>query len=101
MESPTLIDIWTVDPARREELLERVRAVLRDVVSEQPGFVSAQVYESNDEGAVLVAIQMRSVKERQALTDSSVVLAALRELRGIAHSQARLYRLVDSFGTPE
>jgi quinol monooxygenase YgiN len=98
MESPTLVDVWTVDPARREELLERVREILRDVVAKQPGFVSAQVYESTDEGAVMVSIAMRTIKERQDLTDSAEIQTALRELRAIAHSQMRLYRLVESLG---
>ncbi|HEY1775556.1 MAG TPA: antibiotic biosynthesis monooxygenase [Solirubrobacteraceae bacterium] len=98
MESPTLVDVWTVDPSRREELVERVREVLRNVVAKQPGFVSAQAYESTDGGSVMVAIVMRSIKERQELTDSAEVQTALRELRAIAHSQVRLYRLIESLG---
>ncbi len=98
MESPTLVDVWTVEPSRREELLERVLGILGDVVSKQAGFVSAQVYESNDGGAVMVSVAMRSIKERQDLTDSAEMQMALRELRTIAHSQLRLYRLVETFG---
>jgi hypothetical protein len=98
MESPTIIDVWTVDRSRREELLERVLELLRDVVAKQPGFVAAQVYESTDEGAVMVSVRMRSIKERQELTDSAGMVTALRELRAIAHSQMRLYRLIESFG---
>ena len=98
MESPTLVDVWTVEPSRRDELRARILAMLGDVVSAQPGFVSARVYESNDQGAVMVSIEMRTIKERQDLTDSAQIQTALRELRGIAHSQVRLYRLVGSFG---
>lgn len=90
------MDVWTVDPSRREELVERVREVLRNVVAKQPGFVSAHAYESTDGGSVMVAIAMRSIKERQELTDSAEVQTALRELRAIAHSQVRLYRLIES-----
>src|ERR1700722_18907185 len=98
MESPTLVDVWSVDPSRREELVQRVREILRDVVAKQPGFASAQVYESTDGGAVMVSIAMRSIKERQQMTDSAEIQTALRELRTIAHSQMRLYRLVESLG---
>jgi hypothetical protein len=100
MESPILIDVWTVPSSRREELVQRVREILRDLVVERPGFVSARVYESNDGGAVMVSIAMRSIEERQHLTDDAEVHEALRELRMIAHSQVRLYRLIDNFGEP-
>ena len=60
--------------------------------------MSAQIYESVDHGAVTIRVTMRTIKDRQALTDSSDVHSALRVLRAIAHSHARLFRLVESFG---
>ena len=97
-ESPVLIDVWTVDPSQEPALLERILEITRDLLVYHEGFVSAQVYESVDHGAVMIRVTMRTVKERQALTDSAKVHAALRELRGIADSHARLFRLVESFG---
>ena|ERR1700678_2471712 len=98
MESPILIDTWTVDPSRKDELVRRISDTVRDVILEQPGFVSAQIYESTEGGVVMLSVRMRTVKERQHLTDSPEAHKALRELRAIAHSHARLYRLVESFG---
>jgi len=97
-ESPVLIDIWTIDPSREPELLDRISELTRDLVVDHQGFVSAQIYESMDHGAVMIRITMRTIKDRQALTDSSDVHSAMRELRAIAHSHARLFRLVESFG---
>jgi acetolactate synthase regulatory subunit len=97
-ESPILIDVWTVDPSREPELLERILELTRDLLVDTQGFVSAQIYESVDHGAVMIRITMRTVKDRQALTDSAVVHGALRELRGIAQSHSRLFRLVEAFG---
>jgi acetolactate synthase regulatory subunit len=99
-ESPVLIDVWTVDPSREPELLDRILEITRDLLVDHPGFVSAQVYESVDHSAVTIRITMRTVKDRQALTDSADVHSALRELRAIAHSDVRLFRLVESFGEP-
>ena len=99
-ESPTLIDYWTVDGSRREALIARLLELIRDDVVHRPGFVSARVYESTDGAAVMVSVQMGTTKERQALTDSRELRAALRELRAIAQSHDRLYRLVESFGEP-
>jgi hypothetical protein len=97
-ESPVLIDVWTVDPSREPALVQRIREITRDLVTDHAGFLSAQVYESEDLGAVMIRVTMRTFEDLQALTDSASVHAALRELRGIAQSHARLFRLVDSFG---
>jgi Antibiotic biosynthesis monooxygenase len=98
MESPILIDLWTVDPARREELVRRISEKIRSLTVERPGFISAQLYESVDGRVVMVSIRMRTVEDRQHLIDSPEAHAAFRELRAIAQSHSRLYRLVESFG---
>ena len=97
-ESPVLIDVWTVDPSNAPELIERIHELMRDLILDHPGFLSAQIYESIDHGAVMIRIAMQTTKDRQALTDSPAAHSALRELRVIAHSHARLFRLVETFG---
>lgn len=101
MESPILIDSWTVDPARKDELVRRISDTVRDVILEQPGFVSAQIYESANGGVVMLSVRMRTAKERQHLTDSPEAQKALRELRKIPHAHAHLYRFVEGFGEPD
>jgi hypothetical protein len=96
-ESPVLIDVWTVEPSRAPQLLQRIREILRDELVDHEGFVSAQIYESVDHGTVLIRITMQTIEDRQALTDSAAVHNALRELRDIAHNHARLFRLVETF----
>jgi hypothetical protein len=101
MESPILIDLWTIDPSRQQELVQRISELIRSMTTERPGFISAEVYESVDGHVVLVSVRMRSVEDRQKLMDSSAAHAGLRELRAIAKSHARLYRQVESFGAPD
>jgi hypothetical protein len=98
MESPILIDVWTVDPARRDELARRISEGVREVIVGRPGFVSAQLYESTDGGAMMVTVRMETIKERQDLTDSREAHELIRELQAIARSHTRLYRLAESFG---
>jgi hypothetical protein len=97
-ESSVLIDVWTVDPSREPELLERILELTRGLLLDTQGFVSAQIYESVDRGAVMIRVTMQTVQDRQALTDSAAVRSALRELRVIARSHARVFRLVEAFG---
>lgn len=101
MESPILIDTWTVDPSRKDELVRRIADTVRDVILGQPGFVSAQIYESTDGGVVMLSVRMRTVEERQHLMDSPEAHKVLRELRAFAHAHAHLYRVVKRFGEPD
>jgi hypothetical protein len=97
-QSPMLIDIWTVDPSRRDELIAGITSTMQSVVMRQPGFVGAQIYQSVDHGVVLLSVAMRTTKERQHLMDSAEAHGALRELRTIAKSHSHLFELVESFG---
>ncbi len=95
-----LIDIWTVDPARRDELVAGITARVQNIVMRQPGFVFAQIYQSVDHNVVLLGVSMRTVEERQHLVDSAEAHRSLRELRAIAESHSHLFELVETFGTP-
>ena len=98
MESPILIDVWTVDPSQRIELARGISDGVRNVIVGRRGFVSAQLYESSSGDAMMVMVRMRTIKERQELTDSPEAHSLVRELGAIAHSHVRLFRLVESFG---
>ncbi|MGH2865005.1 MAG: hypothetical protein ACRDJX_07110 [Solirubrobacteraceae bacterium] len=101
MESPILIDLWTVDPSQRVELSRQISDGVRNVIVGHRGFVSAQLYESTNGDTMMVTVRMRTIKERQELTDSPEAHGLLRELGAIAHSHMRLFRLVENFGEPE
>jgi heme-degrading monooxygenase HmoA len=96
-ESPILLDIWTVDPSRRDELIAKIASTVQSVAMRQPGFVSAQLYQGVDRGIVLLSVNMRTVKDRQHLMDSPESHTAMRELRTIATSHTHLFELVGSF----
>jgi hypothetical protein len=98
MESPILIDVWTVDPSRQGELARRISDGVRNVIVGRRGFVSAQLYESTNGDTMMVMVRMRTIEERQELTDSPEAHGLLRELRAIARSHVRLFQLAESFG---
>jgi hypothetical protein len=101
MESPILIDVWTVDPSQQGELAREISKGVRRVMVGRRGFVSAQLYESTSGDAMMVMVRMRTIKERQELTDSPEAHNLMRELRALARSHVRLYRLVEDFGEPD
>jgi hypothetical protein len=101
MEPPILMDVWTVDPSRQAELARGISDGVRNVIAGRPGFVSAQLYESTNSDAMMVMVHMRTIKERQELTDSPEAHRLTHELRAIARSHVRLFRLVESFGEPD
>ena len=98
MESSILIDVWTVDPSQRDELVGGIADGVRNVIVGRRGFVSAELYESTNGDAMMVMVRMRTVKDRQELTDSPEAHSLVRELSAVARSHARLFRLVESFG---
>lgn len=97
MDSPILIDVWTVEPSQQGELARGISDGVRNVMVGRPGFVSAQLYESTSGDAMMVMVRMRTIKERQELTDSPEAHSLMRELREIAHSHVRLFKLVEDF----
>jgi len=98
MEPPILIDVWTVDPSQQVELARAITDGVRNVMVGRRGFVSAQLYESTNGDAMMVMVRMRTIEERQELTDSPEAHSLVRELGAIAHSHVRLFRLVENFG---
>ena len=101
MESPILIDVWTVDPSQQGELARGISDGVRNVIVGHQGFVSAQLYKSTGGDAMMVMVRMRTIKQRQELTDSPEAHSLMRELRAIARSHTRLFRLVENFGEPD
>jgi len=98
MDSPILIDVWTVDPSQRVELARGISDGVREVIVGRRGFVSAQLYESTIGDAMMLMVCMQTIEDRQELTDSPEAHSLLRELRAIARSHVRLFRLAESFG---
>jgi hypothetical protein len=98
MESPILIDVWTVDSARGDELVAGISDALRTSFVGHAGFVSAQIYKSTNGTAVMLFLRTRTVEDRQRLMDSTEARRIYRELRAIASTHVHLYQLVESFG---
>lgn len=96
-EPADLFDLWIVEAERQQELIDGIGELLRTRLAARPGFVSAQIYESEGH-QVLLHLRTRTAADRRAIIDSPEMQRAYRELRKIATSHAGFYRLVDSLG---
>lgn len=56
----TLINVFTVDPANQQRLVELWQAATEDVMRHQPGFVSASIHRSLDGTKVINYAQWES-----------------------------------------
>ncbi|HXB16673.1 MAG TPA: hypothetical protein VNV44_13140 [Solirubrobacteraceae bacterium] len=99
-ESPILIDLWTVEAERQEELLDAISANVERLLVHRPGFVSADLFQSANRDMVLLKVTMRTAHDRQELTDSPELEAVYRDLRHLARSHTHIYRLARTF-SPE
>ena len=95
-ESPVLIHVWAVDPARQGVAVQSLGKMLGEVASD-PGFVSARVLESADENSLAVLLEMRTVEDRQRLEQLPVVRETLDHLAGTVNVVLRLYRQVAAY----
>jgi hypothetical protein len=98
VDSVFIIDSWTVAPERRDELVDVLSRLFRDVLVHQQGFVSARLLESANGNSILGQVRMSTVEDRQRVEQIPEIREALRDLRRIAHAHAERYHLVASFG---
>ncbi len=96
-EPADLFDLWVVEADRQQELIDGISEHVRTQLAPRPGFVSAQIYESEGH-EVLLHLRTRTAADRRAMIDSPELQHGYRELRKIATSHAGFYRLVDSVG---
>ncbi|MFI5609599.1 antibiotic biosynthesis monooxygenase [Amycolatopsis sp. NPDC051903] len=63
----TLVNVFTVDPRRQQELVEVLTAATEETIRHRPGFVSANIHASTDGTRVVNYAQWASVEEYQAM----------------------------------
>lgn len=92
----TLINIFTVDPARQDELVRLLQAMTDEVTATLPGFVSAAIHRSLDGRRVANYAQWRSVEDWKAMVREARVQARMTPILAIATFEPHLYELVST-----
>jgi hypothetical protein len=95
-EGPVLIHVWDVAPDEAAAANDRLAKMFGELVND-PGFVSAKVLESGDQGSIAAVIEMRSVEDRQRLEQLPDVRDTLEHLHGAANIVFKLYHEVGQY----
>lgn len=82
----TLINTFTVEPTRADELLDLLSRATDQTMRHLPGFVSANLHISRDRRRVANYAQWRSQDEFEAMLKNPEAQAHMREAAGIAAS---------------
>ena len=95
-ESPVLIHIWDVDPAKEGHAARHLDKMFGEIAAD-PGFVSAKVLESADGSSIAAFVEMQSVEDRQRLEQLAPVRETLYNLPGTVNVVLRLYQEVVAY----
>lgn len=89
-----LINVFTVPPEDQKRLVDLLVRATEEVVSRQPGYISANIHDSLDGTRVTNYAQWRSREDFEAMFRDPEVIAHIREAEGIAVSyEPRLYEV--------
>jgi heme-degrading monooxygenase HmoA len=92
----TLINVFTVDPANQQRLVEMLVEATQDVMKDLPGFVSANIHKSADGVRVVNYAQWRTRGDFEAMLKNPKALAHMKPILQIAQADARLYEVVEA-----
>jgi quinol monooxygenase YgiN len=93
----TLINVFTVEPANQQRLIELLTKGAEVSACPAPGFVSASLHRSTDGTKVTMYAQWRSMDEYQAMRRDPVSLPFLEEALKIAKFEPGVYEVVRTF----
>ena len=93
----TLINVFTVEPANQQRLIEVLARATETSVRDAPGFISASLHRGLDGTKVTMYAQWRSVEDYQAMREDPVALPYLQQAIAIAKFDPGMYEVVETY----
>jgi quinol monooxygenase YgiN len=93
----SLINVFTVDPANQQRLLDLLTRVTDEFVSRAPGFVSSILHRSLDGTKVAMYAQWRSVEDYEAMRGDPGPRPFLEEALTFAKFEPGMYEITRRF----
>ncbi len=93
----TLINVFTVDPANQQRLVDLLTRATDGSVKRAAGFISSTLHRSTDGTKVAMYAQWRSAEDYQAMRQDPGPLPFLEEALTIAKFAPGMYEIVRTF----
>jgi heme-degrading monooxygenase HmoA len=93
----TLINVFTVEPANQQELVELLTRATQSSVRYVTGFVSASLHRSLDGTKVAMYAQWRSVEDYRAMRNDSAAAHYLQRALALAKFEPGMYEVVETY----
>ena len=93
----TLINVFTVDPANQQRLLDLLASATETSVQHAQGFISASLHRGLDGTKVTMYAQWRSVEDYEAMRRDPAPLPYLEQALAIAKFDPGMYEVVETF----
>jgi quinol monooxygenase YgiN len=93
----TLINVFTVEPANQQELVDLLGEATRTTVRHVQGFVSASLHRSLDGTKVAMYAQWRSVEDYQATRRNPTASPYLEKALALARFELGMYEVAETF----
>lgn len=93
----TLINTFTVEPGKQQELVELLTQATASSVRHVPGFLSASLHRSLDGTKVVMYAQWRSLEDYQAMRRNPSASPYLEQALAIAQFEPGTYEVVETF----
>jgi quinol monooxygenase YgiN len=92
-----LINVFTVEPARQQELIDLLTCATEESVRQASGFISAHLHRSLDGTKVTMYAQWRSAQDYEAMRKDPTPLPYLQQALAIAKFAPGIYQIVQAF----
>lgn len=93
----TLINVFTVEPANQQKLVDLLTLATQSTVQNITGFVSSSLHRSLDGTKVTMYAQWRSLEDYQNMRSNSAASPYLEEALAFAKFDMGMYEVVETF----
>ena len=90
----TLINVFTVDPSRQQQLVDALIETTRQVWRLQDGFISASIHKSKDRKKVVNYVQYKGKEAFDKRLDNPEAVTHMNKVLSMAKADGNLYDVV-------
>ena len=93
----TFINVFTVDPANQQELVDLLTLATESSVRKVKGFISSSLHRSIDRTKVTMYAQWKSMEDYQNMRNNATASPYLEQALKIARFDPGMYEVVETF----